>query len=66
MQVKFKKGINDFKYLAKEKEVTFNDSNNINIIADRNSIKELVIIFLDNDIDASGATSLKLKYSSEG
>ena len=45
--------INEFKYLAKEKEITFDDSNNINITADRNSIKELVIIFLDNAIKYS-------------
>ena len=45
--------INEFKYLAKEKEISFDSSNNISIIADRNSIKELIIIFLDNAIKYS-------------
>ncbi len=45
--------INEFKYLAKEKEISFDASNNISIIADRNSIKELIIIFLDNAIKYS-------------
>ncbi len=45
--------INEFKYLAKEKEISFNDTTDISIIADRNSIKELIIIFLDNAIKYS-------------
>ena len=45
--------INEFRYLAKEKEISFNYSNNIIMTADRNSIKELIIIFLDNAIKYS-------------
>ena len=56
--------INEFRYLAKEKEITFDNSNKIIITADRNSIKELIIIFLDNAIKYSDEKG-KIKITAE-
>ena len=56
--------INEFRYLAKEKEITFDSSNKIIITADRNSIKELIIIFLDNAIKYSDEKG-KIKITAE-
>ena len=56
--------INEFRYLAKEKEIIFDSSNKIIITADRNSIKELIIIFLDNAIKYSDEKG-KIKITAE-
>lgn len=48
-----KSEIDDFKALAKGKEITYECTNDIKITADKTNIKELIIIFLDNAIKYS-------------
>lgn len=42
--------INNFKLLAQDKKIVFDDSENININGDQNLIKQLIVILLDNAI----------------